>query len=1389
MVSKSILHLILRGLQSARIASTEEGNGATRETGGCGISRQPLSSAIASWLMPMLLLLAFFAQPGHTQGARSAAPAPANGLSIRSIDAGPSSFDSSTVQISAPAGIALDGLHVKLNGVEVRSQFADVSCATTCLSATFSSSSKGARQGQNVLSAYVTTPDGRVLSARYPFDLATQEGANAAFRSAAQTGVRSNAINATDTGDGGSSFLPPSVLLQTLTPGGWQGPGKPWIQVGTQMLPTTTDACTSTYFVIVLDRQTLAEKTDQCVADGADSSNLTSYLKGLTSSELAIVGTTANHGALPKLDTTSIGGSTPSTTTGYMAIGGGQTTAGTGFENFAQAQYFPIPWPKANGLLQQDTSGNYNFWASGAREFTVDPAFDKSDTTSTVATVTVETTSADQANGILRDRYVIPTPTTNGGYWLLVMDRTFLTPTTLSLGSKPQGAFGQGPMDPACSQGTVSNGVRTFTGCGTLYNTGALSGTGYDPNSEYQKLGDALKQVSPYQLIFLVSFGTPACCGDSYTLAYSTNYAHFALWLENLGVSSTPTLFMSSANNYNPPGPTPNQVYTLVASLDTGNPLTGTTVVSTSAYASSGQNGYVHGLLTLNQKGLFEPSQSAQQKNAADDAAAGPDYTLPKIAAQQPVQWPELSGTLMNGASSVAGQAAAYRYISYALVTQHYIEGAQGSHLDDLHYYFTGSNANYINYHYYDPRALAWPGGSSSGDVTWVDPVTGNAMQFTQADFNAVVQQVNTEIVYLVNSLNFLVMGPVNLKDTVASGNASASAALTTAAANILSSGLAPTLTKNSQVKSNISNILSMVSGIVSIAATVETDGIFSSKVSDAISKAASVIGGGLSTAAAVSGGLSTSTPSNENATRYSGFATAIGNLAQSQLQGQMSIGFDLEVDTILSDWGKLQALGPLVTDSSNQTFYSPNQIAQNEAVYTLSLAAERSYYISLMPSLYSVHYFNGFPGADTADSRGDGYVQQPAAATWGESTGWHPFYLPAPSTAAPSYSYVWRPTAGQYSNQTWKAINDACPIDVYVMAAPQPSSKGTNSTNMPTISQALGTQLFDPTGLALPMDEFVGYYGPFNSAFIDMNSSGSIYAETGFYGSDMNNNGFGVCYRSGGTTTPITESGPRTDTATTLTVPSTGVLGEPLTLSATVTASGAPVTGGSVYFLVDGTLSPKIPLGQGATASYTVNPTLGSHTYQALYSFVDNYAPSDSAKATVNIYANSPDLSVSLSQGSITTQYGSTSGPVAINVGSLSGMAGTVKFSCSGLPVNMGCTFDSPSATLATGGTVSTNLKIVDQTKTQASSGGRTLLISLGSTLGLLALWSARKRFERVTMLVAICMVCLLAGISGCSGSGSKPNPAQEAGPKTVLVNATCGAITKSVPLIVTVQ
>ncbi len=1022
--------------------------------------------------------------------------------------------------------------------------------------------------------------------------------------------------------------------------------------------------------------------------------------------------------------------------------------------------------PFANGLLQEDTSGNYNFQSSGVREYWVDP-MDTDPAASVPGFVTVEADPTVEATSPFNaDRYLRPTNTSRGGYWLLVLDRNTLMPVDLE--SQPA----------SCKTSSNEAKMHLWMGCGTTYPTGDLDAP--TRKTAYTNLAAELAKVTgPQQLAILTTFGLPSCCGTYFDVAYQAGFIDFTRVLEGLDGSARATLFTNNVNS---------QVYTFVTSLGLGDPLTGGSVQSSTAYSDSGQTGFVHGALSRNQNGLYSPTQTSQQINAADDAAAGPDYTLSKATIQQPVVWPEFGDAPISGADSAAGQTAAYRYISYTLITQHYIKGAAGQHLDDLHYYFTGSNSNYINYHFFDALTLQYPGGTDTS-YCWTDPVTSALLScFSQNDFNAVAKQVSAEVVDLVNVLNFMVDGPVNLKDTVASGNASAGLALTGAAASILSSALQPP--PSTPVKVNTPNILSMLSGVASIAAGIASDGSFElvePVIANRVAKVASLVGGSLSAAGAVSGGLVNQGSVPSNGSRYQAFATTIGTLASSELQGQLSIGFDLSVDSILSDWGRLNAIGPLVTDTSNSTFYAPNQIAQNAAVHALGQGAQRSFFISLMPEIYSMHLWRGVPGVNIFDSRNQ-LTNQPDMAGTNDacvSTTPHPFYLDWSSYTAPPTSFMWTPTPSQWFHYPSTQYQNNFPVDMYVIAAKTTANPGTSSTTIQVLSEGLGAQLFSTGGLNLPLDEFVSYSGVFQGAVYDMTSS-DLTQVTHFDPSTVCSARPGAIFGATSPGSPLPTGPTPIATTTILVVPLATVLGENDTLEATVSSASGAVPKGSVFLLADGNSTQELTLDSTGSASFTVSPSLGAHRYQVLYSVISPFSASSSAVMPLTVYANAPDINISLSQSTLQTTYGASSSVVSIQVSSLSGAWGSIQLSCSGLPVNMTCNFDSPTLALAAGASMTTQFKVVSAGVAQAGIGFSGWILSTLASLSLLILWRVRRSWK-VGYRLALIFLVAVGLVSGCSSHPSQP--IQEAGPKTVLVNATLGQLTRTAPLLITIQ
>ncbi len=204
-----------------------------------------------------------------------------------------SSDDSAVVQITVPSDVQLDTLSATLNGKDVTSLFTRETCKTgICEQATLTTQD-GLHQSKNALSVVAHRNDGSLVSVRDRFDT-RQPAAMPVNASGLLTAHANAAVSGAPTL---SSFLPPSIAFNTLQTGGYTV-NKPWFQIGSQnTYPTNPSGFNcqspSLYSVIVLDRQTLVEKTSspesspQCITDGKA---LKTYLATLTSDDLVIVG-------------------------------------------------------------------------------------------------------------------------------------------------------------------------------------------------------------------------------------------------------------------------------------------------------------------------------------------------------------------------------------------------------------------------------------------------------------------------------------------------------------------------------------------------------------------------------------------------------------------------------------------------------------------------------------------------------------------------------------------------------------------------------------------------------------------------------------------------------------------------------------------------------------------------------------------------------------------------------------------------------------------------------------------------------------------------------------------------------------------------------------------
>ncbi len=1272
-----------------------------------------------------------------------------------------------TITISMPAETRLETIQVVLNGKDVTSRFSETSCsAGVCETGTLSSTD-GLRPGKNVLYAIAKNSDGSLASSRLRFVGKTAPVSKPASRSQVATKVSANlsttarpaaAVGSSPIGDG---YLPPAVIFNTLTPGGWNGK-TPWIQIGNEQLPTLNGlSCSATgaYLVVVLDRQTLLEVpgATQCFSDTQD---LSAYLATLTSNEIVVVGTNSGYLTAASLDTTPIGGTdyTPLNPTndyplGYMAIGAGGAAPGSAYESFHTTNMAATFDEFATGALIEDVTGNYNFQPSGTFEYLVTP--NDPNNGSGQSTVTLLNTASlapySQFSYPNKVVYYSPANQTNG-YWLLTLQRD-------DLGFNQHWIFN---ANSAKQQTDVTFG-------GTFYATGSS-----DPQTQvaaFGQLATDLGKVTPDQLVFLVSVGTPNFGSSTWDVAARTSVG-FSNALENLGGAPISTLSLYA----------PASNYSLVSCTDCGNALNGHVVLSTTAYAQQKQTGNLHGILRRNLHGLFWPARASQE-------TSGSDYTLDVVSSQQPVEWPESTGTLLPGASTLAGQYTAYQYASYELLTQHYMKGAQGDYLDNIHYYFTGSLNTLLDYHTFDPVNLPFPGTANSC-YTWVDPVTKETPEcFTAQDLQAVDQQLSTELVDLDNVLLFMVTGPNNMKDIVASGNGSAALALIGAAASIEGSNLQPS--PSTPVTANIDNILNLVGSSVGIAAAFASG---NPELAPVVAATVSGISSIFEGAGDISGGLTTGGGPTPLPSPQVSLTTTIGDLANGSLQQQFSIGFDTELDTLLGDWGKLSQIGPLVTNTNDPTFYAPNQVAQNLSVKALGQASQRAFYMALLPTGYKVHFWQGWAsyGASLPVNPPDmGEEDQKDSICesiypWYGSNG-------APLINVPQYVDRASPTYAGYK-PIWTWVSYVTPIDHYLIvgAVQNPGKIGGNSENYPFLDSQVADMMFSPTGLNIPLDEFVAASGPMATANAFVNIVGVAYSNPVYFNITQMSNCYYDSHKppSGVGSGPVGPAPSSTGTTTNLTAPATAVLGESVTLQATVTTSSGPVPSGTVTF-DDGSVQIGTATVTNGTATFSTSSlALGAHSLAAYYVVNGTYTASSSAVTTVTVYANSPDISLSLSTNSVNLAFGATSSPVALQIASRSGLTGTVTLSCAGLPLGVTCSFNPAQPTITAGGQATSSLTL---SAASVRAAGMPLPKGRGAILlapvYLFLLWRMGKDARKLRTLLCALILCALSlgYLTGCSGYAQSSQPAS--GPQTILVVATSGSVTKSTPLIVNLQ
>jgi hypothetical protein len=180
-----------------------------------------------------------------------------------------------------------------------------------------------------------------------------------------------------------------------------------------------------------------------------------------------------------------------------------------------------------------------------------------------------------------------------------------------------------------------------------------------------------------------------------------------------------------------------------------------------------------------------------------------------------------------------------------------------------------------------------------------------------------------------------------------------------------------------------------------------------------------------------------------------------------------------------------------------------------------------------------------------------------------------------------------------------------------------------------------------------------------------------------------------------------------------------------------------------------------------------------------------------------------SPDFTVkpSTSTLDVTDARAATT---TIALASENGFSGSISLSCSGLPANATCSFNPSSVTLTSAGTVNAALSISETSTTAASHpdspdargtrfhghAGATLAFMSPFTL-LVFLGFRRRRLLVCSSMLVVALLGLTLTMTGCDSSSrsSATPPPSTPTMAQIMVNATSGMITHSMPITISLQ
>ncbi len=213
---------------------------------------------------------------------------------------------------------------------------------------------------------------------------------------------------------------------------------------------------------------------------------------------------------------------------------------------------------------------------------------------------------------------------------------------------------------------------------------------------------------------------------------------------------------------------------------------------------------------------------------------------------------------------------------------------------------------------------------------------------------------------------------------------------------------------------------------------------------------------------------------------------------------------------------------------------------------------------------------------------------------------------------------------------------------------------------------------------------------------------------------------------------------------------------GLPVTLAAQVASMTHGLPTGAVQFYEGSSIVATGQLNAGSVSAVYLNPSVGTHTLQAVYGGDNNFEPSDSATVSLVVQAM-PDFTLNSPAPSQTVQGGSIA-IYSITVASQPGpFSGAVVLSATGLPAGATASF-SPAQVVPGSGTatvlmtITTPVTVVHDTPRWP---GRLIWTAL-----ILLVISSKARRGGLRLLLGCCLGAVLLSALGC-GSRTVASPA----------------------------